>query len=1013
MKRLLVILLLFPVMLFGQTQGAHRISQVLVKGNNIAANVGPYANIRVCVVNTDCKSLATIYSDPSLALPTANPVIADGSGNYNYYIASGCVDEQITTPGQGQIFTPHVCPFNGQAGGGSTGNNQNGPQLRVPFYALSGVQNTLGPTGGTTPGGVTVDAPTQQILSSGQALTFISNPTTQGFQQNPAAPNNPGTSIGNLLNCMQTVAVPNNGVGSQDCGQENILNASATGGINFGNFFAPTGNGGWSVTKVHDAVWNDFTPGIAQFLSAMIKFGKIGDDAGIYMYCFNQGGWTDPSGEGHNCFRANGGNDMTQQFGGTFVSVTKDSTNSYIQTLRVSPQFGFPLVGGYIYDVNDATPCNQGGPCTGGVVGYNGSTTVTFTPGLLTPATGIGTTDADIVNNPSNVNGILHNDITVSIVQGAFVNGPAYMGCSDFQDAVNIENATTLSGGKQTLTIRTYAGHVANCMIGQGGSNGILDLWMDRPQGRSGPPLTWKTSYSFYAVRSDGVTAEVRGYGRGTNFGIITWRHDFGVTTTGQTLTRLGNTVTACGLGNNRVVYGGQMVAVTGGSNASFVGGPFVSSILDVNDCISWTQSGADALSTGANVLVGGAVGAGVTDPTTGIFGSGSATVWPAALVRSVGTQQTTDANGRVQNAFNGTFNLFPNKMNVPQSTTSFIFSLFAPINKTEPVAALGRMDTPPPAINNDWMKSQFSGNGVHTLAFIGLMSRNLNPWCMYKNGAGAPVDVTNCNLSIGQLDPPNLLRLQGPNNRSIWADSPDLMGTVLYISHSPMSTAGYRSFHHIIADENAHGGQGFLLDYDPVGGKSNFITTDNGGLASQMFWTSSSVAFTTNSIGSFTVLTNALSEFDSSTVQFGKIPPGPTDGGHVIFWNKSVEFPFLTTGVPHYCTELQPLGASYQMKFAASSVACQTTVNGLGGAVTLAAGTGISLTPFGQTLTLANTGLTSLNSLTGVATIVGSGAATVGTAGTTITVGVTGFTGKCTSPQTPTFANGVATGCS
>lgn len=116
MRRLSALfLLLLPILCFAQ--GAHRLGQVLVKGNNVAANVGPYANIQVCVLNTACKQFAPIFSDPSLTVQMGQPVIADGNGNYNYYIASGCVDEQISTPGQGQIFVPNVCPFNGQAAG--------------------------------------------------------------------------------------------------------------------------------------------------------------------------------------------------------------------------------------------------------------------------------------------------------------------------------------------------------------------------------------------------------------------------------------------------------------------------------------------------------------------------------------------------------------------------------------------------------------------------------------------------------------------------------------------------------------------------------------------------------------------------------------------------------------------------------------------------------------------------------------------------------------------------------
>jgi hypothetical protein len=144
-------LFLFPFFCFAQ--GAHRISQVLVKGNSVTANVGPYANIRVCVLNTSCNQLATIYTDASMTIQAANPVTADGNGNYDYYVAVGCIDEQISTPGQGQKFVPNVCPFNGHAGAGGSGN-------------VVGLLNRVGSFSDSTttkPTNATVDTPGNQF----------------------------------------------------------------------------------------------------------------------------------------------------------------------------------------------------------------------------------------------------------------------------------------------------------------------------------------------------------------------------------------------------------------------------------------------------------------------------------------------------------------------------------------------------------------------------------------------------------------------------------------------------------------------------------------------------------------------------------------------------------------------------------------------------------------------------------------------------------------------------------
>jgi hypothetical protein len=151
LRRLISLLLLFPSLCFSQT-GAHRIGQILVKGNNVSANVAPYANIQVCVAGTGCKTLANIFGDAALTSPLTQPLTADGSGNYDYYVASGCVDEQISSPGQGLIFTPNVCPFNGTSGGGSA-NITPAPQHKKTFFNLPGtVSNVGGDTVATTDG---------------------------------------------------------------------------------------------------------------------------------------------------------------------------------------------------------------------------------------------------------------------------------------------------------------------------------------------------------------------------------------------------------------------------------------------------------------------------------------------------------------------------------------------------------------------------------------------------------------------------------------------------------------------------------------------------------------------------------------------------------------------------------------------------------------------------------------------------------------------------------------------
>ncbi len=132
MKKLLLLFLL-PTLCFAQTTGAHRIGQVIIKGNGISANVSPGSKVLVCVVNTGCATAANIYLDAAMTTLAPNPLTADGSGNYDYYVAGGCVDEQISAPGQSSIFVSHVCPFSGAGGGGgiATINGATGPAITI------------------------------------------------------------------------------------------------------------------------------------------------------------------------------------------------------------------------------------------------------------------------------------------------------------------------------------------------------------------------------------------------------------------------------------------------------------------------------------------------------------------------------------------------------------------------------------------------------------------------------------------------------------------------------------------------------------------------------------------------------------------------------------------------------------------------------------------------------------------------------------------------------------------
>src|SRR3984885_6970472 len=57
------------------------------------------ATITVCASGPPCSPLAPLYTDATLSVPSANPVQADGLGNYHFYAAPGRYVVQISGTG--------------------------------------------------------------------------------------------------------------------------------------------------------------------------------------------------------------------------------------------------------------------------------------------------------------------------------------------------------------------------------------------------------------------------------------------------------------------------------------------------------------------------------------------------------------------------------------------------------------------------------------------------------------------------------------------------------------------------------------------------------------------------------------------------------------------------------------------------------------------------------------------------------------------------------------------------
>lgn len=176
----LLMLAAFPS--FSQV-GTHRISQVLSRGSNVSANVVPYASIRVCVAGTNCATMQPIYSNIGLTISALNPVTADANGNYSYYVAAGCYDEQISGAGMTTYLIYNVC-FNAS---GSV------PPASLPFLG-SNSSNTI------IPAPYTPLNPANNLSDVGSAATALGNlggfPKVGGTLTGPLVlPSNPTTNF--------------------------------------------------------------------------------------------------------------------------------------------------------------------------------------------------------------------------------------------------------------------------------------------------------------------------------------------------------------------------------------------------------------------------------------------------------------------------------------------------------------------------------------------------------------------------------------------------------------------------------------------------------------------------------------------------------------------------------------------------------------------------------------------------------------------------------------------------
>lgn len=143
----IVVLLAFGLPAFGQ----HRLGTALQRGQGTAANIVPFANIRVCTAGSTgipCTPPATIYSDSAKTLVVTQPLVADANGNYSYYVNGGCYDEQLSVPGVPTETFQNVCSGSASGSTGATGPaGPTGPTGSTGSAGAAGATGPAGPTG--------------------------------------------------------------------------------------------------------------------------------------------------------------------------------------------------------------------------------------------------------------------------------------------------------------------------------------------------------------------------------------------------------------------------------------------------------------------------------------------------------------------------------------------------------------------------------------------------------------------------------------------------------------------------------------------------------------------------------------------------------------------------------------------------------------------------------------------------------------------------------------------------
>jgi len=483
-------------------------------------------------------------------------------------------------------------------------------------------------------------------------------------------------------------------------------------GFNHGNSaFDP----GWSVNQLFFADATIGKSGIGQIGTFRLHSSKMGDNCGFCLQIDHKGGMNDNSSEGTQGIVINMASIQAQTVFRAIMQSAQDQPSTLTPVTTGSSYAGLPQSGSIIAQLQSGTKVPNPA-ITGCYLKSSVSRTdievsgCTLTPAkhscnvldvISIPANEPAGTQVSFKCHPTSFDGT-PMEMTTRMLFGGAYNQP--------EPFYPISISAPDGNGDQTITAIFHNSHaVANWPIYDDVNYG--NAWFDMTADNVGVDQTgpgqyfWQTSLGYVVAGAiDATHLDVRSYSTFYNSdppayqqsGILPWKHQF-PTTSGVTLTRSGNVVTACGIPLN---YSGQIVQIDATDN-SFDGTFTLSSISNVTNayCATYAQTGADGSSSGT-AAIGGEVG--------GVNGLGYVQLVPAAYIQYT-NGATTNVNGHQEISYGGApVVLLPNNLANIATYNAFINPFH---NSISVVDISMRNVSDAPLLRNNFYEARVGGN--------------------------------------------------------------------------------------------------------------------------------------------------------------------------------------------------------------------------------------------------------------------------------------------------------------